>query len=85
MSQMIGFNIYRTERISLNGVNYTIRFTSRKDGQEYKLLVSNESNDKQASYEFTEETASDFKHYHGEELQEQVARFIEGDIKSGLV
>ena len=85
MTQMIGFDIYRTETIVINNITYTVRFTISKDGQENKLLVSNESNSKQASYQFTQEVANDFKHYQGQELQGHVFRMIESDINTGII
>lgn len=85
MTQLIGFDIYRTETIEINGTSYTVRFAVSKDGQEHKLFVSNESNSKQASYEFTQEVSSDFKHYQGQELQDQVFSIIKSDISSGII
>jgi len=43
MTKPICFDIYQTENVSINGTNYTIRTGLSKDGQEYILLVSNDT------------------------------------------
>tara|TARA_Y100000589_G_C26919403_1_gene533718 strand:+ start:428 stop:733 length:306 start_codon:yes stop_codon:yes gene_type:complete len=85
MGQLIGFDVYRTESISVAGVPYIIRFSESKDGQEYKLFVSNGLNNNQASYSFAKEVADDFRHYHGRELESEVAKIIESDVQAGIL
>lgn len=34
MTQILSYNVYRTENITVSGKLYTIRFTSTPDGQE---------------------------------------------------
>ena len=85
MTQLIGFDIYRTETMLIGETTYVVRFTVSKDGQEYILLVSNESDGKQAKYNFSKEVANDYKHYEGKELEAEVEKIIEQDIRAGKI
>lgn len=81
MTQLIGFSIYRTENLSIDGIPYTIRFSVSKDGEEYIIFVSNDQNGKQSKFNFSKETADDFQHYKGEELETEVKKIITQDMQ----
>jgi hypothetical protein len=83
MTELIGFDIYKTETVLINGTNYTIRVASRKDEQEYILIVSNDSSGKNQKYTIRGETAKDFKHYHGSKLKSEILQIIEIDTQNG--
>lgn len=85
MTQIIGFTIYRTENLSIDGVPYTIRFSVSKDGKEYILFVSNDQNGKQSKYNFSKETADDFQHYKGGKLETEVKKIIAEDMQKQII
>jgi hypothetical protein len=82
MIKKIAYDFYRTENIVIKEVPYTIRFAISKDKSEYVLFVSNNQNNEQKKYSFSEETADDYKHYHGENLSNEVFKLITGAVES---
>ncbi len=44
-----------------------------------------DSGNNQASYSFAKEVADDFRHYHGRELESEVAKIIESDVQAGIL
>ena len=85
MTELLGFHFYRTENLSINGIDYTVRFAQKNDSLEFALFVSNNSNGKERKYHFTKEVADDFKTYHGESLEKEVLKTIENDVQNGLI
>jgi len=85
MPQMIGFEIYRTENLAIDGIPYTVKFSIDKDRQEYILFVSNDQNGNNRKYHFSKETADAFQHYHEEELEDEVKKIIGQDIKNKII
>lgn len=83
MTSLIGFNITKTFPMVVSDNSYTIRFAENVD--EFVIFVSNDSNGKQNKYHFDRDTASDFKHYHDEDLHNQVLEIIRSDIQNGIV
>ena len=85
MTQMISYNTYRTENITVSGKQYTVRFTSTADNKDHALMVSNNETNQQGKYHFSAEVANDYKQQHGEELSNTVLDIINGDIKSNRI
>lgn len=85
MSEIIAFEIYRTENISINGDAFTVRFAKRKDGEEYALFAVNENKTKSWRGFYSPETAADFKHSTGRQLEEEVYAVLKGDIERGHI
>jgi hypothetical protein len=85
MTQLIIYNTYRTENISLSQNPYTVRFALSADGQEHVLFVSNDFTNQQAKYHFTSEVANDYQHYHNEKLADEVLKIIKDDIKNNRI
>ncbi|MGG7094574.1 hypothetical protein ACN0IJ_13140 [Shewanella indica] len=83
MTSLTSFNITKTFPMVVSGNSYTIRFAENID--EFVIFVSNDSNGKQNKYHFERDTASDFKHYRGEDLHNQVLEIIRSDIQNGIV
>lgn len=81
MTALIGFEVYRTERLTLGGTTYLVRFTKRKDEAEYALFVSDESNAEHLYCSYSANNATDFKQLHGEELGQHVYQLLQEDIK----
>lgn len=82
VTQLLSYNIYRTESILLSQNPYTVRFALSADGREYVLFVSNDFTQQQTKYRFTSEVANDFKHHHSEKLADEVFKIIEDDVKN---
>lgn len=85
MSSLIGFNVYKTENYSSEGISYTVRFSKSNDGQEHCLFVTNNSNGKQARYGYSNDTAHDFELYNDNELETVVLDIIHNDIGSKII
>lgn len=80
---MKGYSITKTFPMIVSGNSFTIRFAENVD--EFVIFVSNDSSGKQNKYHFERDTASDFKHYHGENLHNQILEIIRSDIQNGIV
>ena len=85
MTPLIGFDLYRTENLSIESVPYTVRFFLRKDREEYMLSVTNDSNGNQVTYAYSNEVASDFEQQHGQKLEVEIKKIIEADMNSGVI
>ena len=85
MVSLQGFQIYRTENITINNTSYTVRFSLSNDGNEFVLFVSNNSNGKQSKYHFANDAADDWKYYNGKTLEDEVLKLIECDIKNSVI
>ena len=85
MTQVLSYNIYRTENITVSGKPYTIRFTSTPDGQDHALMVSNNETNQQGKYHFSSEVASDYKHLHDKELTDEVLNIIKDDLANNRI
>ena len=85
MTQIISYNVYRTENITVLGKPYTVRFTSKPDNQDHVLMVSNNETNQQGKYHFSAEDANDYKQQHNEELANVVLDIIKGDIENNRI
>ena len=85
MSSLMGFNVYKTETYSAEGVSYTVKFSKSCDSQEHCLFVTNNSNGKQAHYNYSNDAAHDFELYNAQELESVVLQIIKGDIADKIV
>lgn len=85
MSKLIAFQIYRTERITINGELFTINFMKKKDGEEYKLIAINDDKTKQLHGSYSAETADDFLNITGRRLEEEVYSILKADIERGHI
>ena len=85
MSSLIGFNIYKTENFYFEGISYTVKFAKCNDSQEHCLFVSNNSNGKEASYRYSDDTAHDFEIYNEKELEIVVLGIIRNDIGAKII
>jgi hypothetical protein len=73
MSKLIAFQIYRTEQIVINGELFTVNFTKKKDGEEYRPIAINDDKTKQLCGSYSVETANDSLHITGRKLEEEVS------------
>lgn len=85
MTELIAFHIYRTEVLTLNADKCVVRFSKRKDREEYALFANNEIGTKSWSCFYSPEVAADFQRTTGEELEAKVYSVLKGDIERGLV
>ncbi|GAB3390696.1 hypothetical protein [Lysobacter fragariae] len=81
MSALIGFEVYRTESLTLGGIAYLVRFTKRKDMDEYALFVSDEFGAEHMYCTYSSDTAADFKELTGDELGQHVYERLQEDIQ----
>lgn len=79
MTQLIAFEIYRTEELVLNGYEYTVFFSKRRDTQEYEIFAVNHDKTKSIRGSYSAETAKDFKSYTGNDLQEAVYNILKDE------
>lgn len=84
MTELIAFNIYRTETLTLNEEKYLVRFAKRNDDEEYALFADNESRTKRWRCFYSPEVAANFMRSTGKALETEVYLVlrdkIEGDI-----
>jgi len=85
MTQILSYNIYRTENIIVLGKPYTVRFTSTPDGQDHALMVSNDATNQQGKYHFSAEVANDYKQQHDEDLANEVLNIIKDDLENNRI
>ncbi len=85
MSELIAFEIYRIENIAIKGESFTVRFTKRRDKEEYELHAANDSGTKNWKGSYSSETAADFAHSTGRQLEEEVYAVLKGDIDRGSI
>lgn len=85
MTQLIAFDIYRTELIVFNGECFTVNFSKRKDAEEFALFAVNDDRTKRWKGFYSAETAADFAVSTGQRLEDEVYRVLMGDIESGHV
>jgi hypothetical protein len=83
MSEIIAFEIYRTEVFAFNEERFTIQFAKRKDAEEYALFAVNDAKTKSWKGFYSPETAADFLVSTGQHLEDEVFRVLRGDIERG--
>lgn len=83
MSEIIAFEIYRSEEISINGETFRVNFSKRKDAEEYALFAVSSDRTKSWRGFYSAETAADFERSHGETLEKEMYAVLRGDIESG--
>lgn len=85
MSEIIAFENYRSEKITINGESFTVHFSKRKDGEEYALHAVNDDGTKNWRGFYSAETAADFTRSTGQKLGEGVYSVLQDDIDRGNV
>lgn len=65
MVQLVGYHCYQTEIISVNGNEFTVRFTKNSDNTDFAMVVSNNNTGKQSKYHYSEDVAESYKHLTG--------------------
>lgn len=85
MSELIAFEIYRTENITIKGESFTVRFTKRRDREEYELHAANDAGTKNWKGSYSSETATDFALSTGLQLEEGVYAILKGEIDRGNI
>ena len=80
MTELIAFDIERSEELTLNGRSCVVHFHKRRDGEEYRLIAIDHESGKQESCSYSEETAAYFKALHGAELADEVARMLAAHV-----
>ena len=85
MTELIAFDIYRTEALTLNADKYVVRFGKRKDREEYALFANNEAGTKSWRCFYSPEVAADFKRSTGKELETEVYSVLKDDIERGII
>ncbi|OGB53982.1 MAG: hypothetical protein A2503_08815 [Burkholderiales bacterium RIFOXYD12_FULL_59_19] len=85
MTDVIAFDIYRTETLTLNADKYVVRFAKRKDGEEYALFAVNETGTKSWRCFYSPEVAADFKRSTGKALETGVYSVLKHDIERGII
>jgi len=85
MTQLIAFEIYRTEVLVFNGERFTVSFSKRKDTEEFALFAVNDERTKSWRGFYSPETAADFVASTGQQLEDEVYKVLRGDIERGHV
>lgn len=81
MTDLIAFDIYRTELLKIKDKTYEVNFTKRKNSEEYNLIAINPNNQKQFHASYSVEIADDFKKSTGDNLAEVVYQILKNDIE----
>jgi hypothetical protein len=82
MSEIIAFEIYRTENIAIKGETFAICFSKRKSGEEYALFAVNDAQTKRWRGFYSPETAADFARVTGLPLEKEVYAIFKADIEN---
>ena len=80
MTNLIAFQTYREETIELQGEKFTVRFTKRKDQEEYALFATNANGTKNWRGFYTSEVARAFNLTTSKKLEEAVYEVLRSDI-----
>ena len=84
MTDLIAFDIYRTENLSIDGRQLVARFLRRKDLGAYELSVSDESTGEVWKCGYSAETARDFAKQRGHDLEQYVYAILKSDVTNGV-
>ena len=84
MTDLIAFEIYRTEEISVSGRQLVARFLRRKDHEAYELLLSDEITGEVWKAGYSAETARDFAKQNSEALEQHVYEILKGDVAASI-
>ena len=81
VTSLIAFQTYREETIELQGEKFTLRFTKRKDQEEYALFATNAGGTKNWRGFHTPEVAREFNLITGKKMEEAVYKVLRSDIE----
>ncbi len=81
MTELLAFQTYREETIELQGEKFTVRFTKRKDQEEYALFATNAVGTKNWRGFYTLEVATEFNLITDKKLEEAVYQVLGSDIE----
>jgi hypothetical protein len=85
MSQIITFEIYRTEVLTISGEQFTVSFAKRKEEDEYALFAVNGNRTKSWRAFYSAEAAANFAVCTGQSLEDEVYKVLKGDVVRGHV
>lgn len=84
MTDLIAFDIYRTENFLIDGRQLIARVLRRKDLEAYELLVSDESTGEVWKCGYSAETARDFAKQTDDDLERHVYAILKSDVTNGM-
>lgn len=82
MSELIAFDVFRTEKLDVDGETYTVYFSKRRDGEETKIsAIPDQGNNKGVVIHFSMEGASDFYAARGHPLSDEVVELLAEEVR----
>lgn len=85
MTDILSFQIYRTESIELNGERFTVYFSKRIDTEAYELFAVNDSKSKSWRAAYTREVAFDFNQATDQNLAEEIYKLFRSDVENNVL
>lgn len=82
MSELMAFDLFRTEPLDVDGEKYTVHFSKRRDGEETKIsAVHDHDTNKSVAIHFSTEAAPDFYSTTGRPLSDEVVALLAEEVR----
>ena len=82
MSELIAFDLFRTEPLDVDGEKYTVHFSKQRDGEETKIsAVSDQHKNKSVVIHFSTEVGSEFYATRGHPLSDEVVALLAEEVR----
>ena len=83
MRELIAFDIFRTEPLNVDGEQYMVHFSKRRDGAEIKIsAISEQHKNKSVSIHFLTEVASNFYATRAYPLSDEAVALLAVEVRS---
>lgn len=83
MSELIAFDIFRTELLEVDDEKYTLHFSKRRDGAEIKIsAISEQHKNKSVAIHFLTEAASNFYATRAYPLSDEAVALLAVEVRS---
>lgn len=82
MSELIAFDLFRTEPLDVDGEKYMVHFSKRRDGEETKIsAVPEQDKNRSVAIHISTEVASDFYATRGRPLSDEVVALLAEEVR----
>lgn len=82
MSELIAFDIFRTELLDVDGEKHTVYFSKRRDGAEIKIsAISEQHKNKRIAIHFLTEVASNFYATRAYPLSDEAVALLAVEVR----
>ncbi len=85
MTDILSFQIYRTESIEINRERFTVYLSKRTDIEAYELFAVNDSKSKSWRASYTSEVAFDFNQATNQSLADEIYKLFRSDVENNVL